>query len=367
VTLLACIYFGTAKLGLSFSPVAGFATVVWPPTGIALATLWLFGWRLWPGVFIGAFTINFTTGATVSVALGLALGNTLEAVVGVYLLKRFGLQSRLPRIRDVALLIGCAALLSTAVSATIGTSSLLVGGTITAGAYPKTWITWWVGDILGDLIVAPLLLLWAARQPIHLWSKQFREAAIVAILFLTSAGIIFGNVFTTAASPISYVYLLLPFLIWAALRFRARYVVTLVFALSVLAVWATAHNHGPFVRGTTRENLTSLQLFMGVTSVTFLSLATVTTERSQALAAVAALNKKLEGKVAAKTAELHQKKELERLKDEFVAIASHELKTPLTSMKAYAQVLEKTFARSQDKHAADLAASIDRQADKLTA
>src|SRR5882762_3185402 len=106
LALLASVYFGTAKLGLSFSPISGFATVVWPPTGIALATLWLFGLRLWPGIFIGAFLINFSTGATLPVALGLATGNTLEAVVGVYLLKRFGFQGRLSRMRDVALLIG---------------------------------------------------------------------------------------------------------------------------------------------------------------------------------------------------------------------------------------------------------------------
>src|SRR5436190_6132390 len=86
VAALASVYFATAKLGLSFSPISGFATVVWPPTGIALASLWLFGQRLWPGIFIGAFLVNLLTGASLGIAFGIALGNTLEAIVGVYLL-----------------------------------------------------------------------------------------------------------------------------------------------------------------------------------------------------------------------------------------------------------------------------------------
>lgn len=366
VGLLAAIYFTTAKAGLSLSPVSGFATLVWPPTGIALAALFLFGNRLWPGIFLGAALVNLIMGAPPLVALGIGVGNTLEAVVGASLLIRFGFQPKLGRVQDVILLVSCAALFSTLVSATIGTLSLLGGGTIALSAYPKTWIAWWIGDMLGDLLIAALLLAWAQNHKLQLSLKQLVEVFLLVGLFLTIGVVILEDMFANNSNLHSLPYLLFPFLVWAALRFRVRLVVTLNVLLAALTVYAAIYNRGPFAGNTLSERLFSSQLFIGVTALTFLGFSAAMSERKRAQAEMSKLNHELEKALTRRTAELRKEKEIEKLKDEFVAIASHELKTPITSIKAFARILDKKLAHSKDKRDAQLAARIDTQADKLT-
>src|SRR5262249_22040199 len=166
---LCAIYYATARFGLSLDAVHGFATAVWPPTGIALAALVLYGYGLWPGIALGAFLVNLSSGAPVLVACGMALGNTLEAVVGTVLLKRVvGFRPSLDRLQDVLGLILLAAGLSTLISATIGVTSGWLGGIIPAVTYGKAWRTWWLGDALGDLVMAPLLFVWSRDGRISL-------------------------------------------------------------------------------------------------------------------------------------------------------------------------------------------------------
>src|SRR5437870_13236374 len=132
--VLFAAYFVTARLGLLLGAVAGFATLVWPPTGIALATLWLFGSRLWPGVFAGALCVNLVAGAPLPAALGIALGNTLEAIAGVWLLGLVRFQTQLDRVDDVVALIVGPAICSTALSASIGVASLRLARIVSSSA-----------------------------------------------------------------------------------------------------------------------------------------------------------------------------------------------------------------------------------------
>src|SRR5688572_30484346 len=142
----------------------------------------MLGYRYWPGIFLAAFLVNLAVGATVFTALGIGLGNTLEAIVGAYLLTRVArFQPSLERAKDVLALVGLAAIFSTMVSATIGVTSLLIGGVITADAYVQTWMPWWVGDMLGTLVVAPLLLVWIAHPRIVWQRRRFAEALLLAI------------------------------------------------------------------------------------------------------------------------------------------------------------------------------------------
>src|SRR5687767_5024513 len=175
--VLAIAYVGAAKLGLALDAVSGFATLVWPPTGIALAALLLFGFRLWPGVALGAFVANLWAGAPVGVACGIAIGNTLEASIGAYALRRLDFKPALASLRDVIALIGAAALASTLVSATIGSTSLLLGGLIRTDDYWITWRSWWLGDVMGALVVAPLLLTWRRAPRAPLQRKRVVEAS----------------------------------------------------------------------------------------------------------------------------------------------------------------------------------------------
>ena len=159
IIILFGFYFGTAWAGLKLNAVSGFATLVWPPTGIALTALLLFGYRLWPGIFLGALLINWQTGAPFLVAFGIGIGNTLEPVIGAYLLKSIKFNNSIEKLANVLWFIFFAALVSTLISATIGVGSLWLGGVISSTAIAATWIAWWIGDVLGNLIVASFLLV----------------------------------------------------------------------------------------------------------------------------------------------------------------------------------------------------------------
>src|SRR5437868_4808775 len=179
---LTIIYAGAARAGLMLDAIAGFATLVWAPTGIALAALLLFGYRLWPAVFLGAFAVNLWTGAPLVAALGIALGNTLEAVAGTFALRRIpGFRPALDRLEDVASLIVVAAGVCTMISASIGVISLALAGTITPSQIAVTWRAWWLGDLVGALVVAPLLLVLGAsvaeRHRTEEWLRHAREIA----------------------------------------------------------------------------------------------------------------------------------------------------------------------------------------------
>ena len=159
VIALAAVYYGAARLGLGFDAVSGFATLIWPPTGIALAALFLLDRKYWPGIFLGAFFANFITGAPLLVALGIAAGNTGEAVLGAFLLKRAGFRPTMERMSDAAAFLGLAVFWSTMISASVGVTSLWLGGVVATPALIRTWGAWWIGDMLGNLIVGSLLLV----------------------------------------------------------------------------------------------------------------------------------------------------------------------------------------------------------------
>src|SRR4029079_543685 len=150
--------------GLELAFASPSVTAIWPPTGIALAALVLGGRRLWPGVLLGAFLANVTTDVPVYTAAGIAVGNTLEAVIGAWLLERVDFRPSLPRLRDVFALVGLAAFLSTAVAATIGVASLSVGDSLSGGALWACRV-WWLGDAGGDLLVASLIFVLVTQWP----------------------------------------------------------------------------------------------------------------------------------------------------------------------------------------------------------
>jgi signal transduction histidine kinase len=276
-------YFVTARLGLAIDAVSRFATLVWPPTGIALFVLLRFGYGLWPGVFAGAFAVNAVVGAPLPVAAGIALGNTLEAAVGTYLLRRVGFDDRLARVRDVVALILLAVATSTFVSAAIGVGSLLAGRVIQPAAVVSTGIAWWLGDALGNLVVAPFLLVWS--RPHRMNGRKLRSfEGLLALVVLTGCSLAaLAGPIPPPFIPIVEPYVLFPFLTWAALRFTQAGATAATLVVSSVAIAATALRHGPFVTSTLSAGLLSLQVFMGVAAVMTLVLASAIRERDRAI------------------------------------------------------------------------------------
>ncbi|MGH7717276.1 MAG: sensor histidine kinase [Gemmatimonadaceae bacterium] len=326
VVALATLYVAAARAGLGLDAVAGFATLVWAPTGIAMAALLARGHRLWPGVLLGALTANVWAGAPLLVALGIAAGNTLEGVLGAGALRRIpGFRRSLDRLRDALALVVLAAGLSTTVSATIGVASLTLGGIVSPAQLGETWRAWWLGDVMGALLVAPVLLVWSRRPRTPFDRNRVVEAVGLGTAAVVVGVLIFGGRTATEARGFGEAYMIFPVLIWAALRFGQRGAVTTAFVVSVIAVVGTVMGHGPFVRPALRDSLFALQAFMAVTAATFLVLGASISERRAALEGI---------RRAHETAAAAN-----RAKSEFLAVMSHELRTPLNAISGYVELM----------------------------
>ena len=281
-TILTVVYFISGKLGLRLAFANRSATAVWPPTGLALAAFLIFGYRVWPAIFVSAFLVNVTTTHHVSSSIGIGIGNTLEGLVGAFLVNRFaGGRNALAHTESLFKFTVLAAMLSTTVSATCGVTSLCLGGRAPWTAFGSIWLTWWLGDVVGDLIVAPVLLTWSVRPQVGRQRGSIFEGAILLGCLLLVGQVVFGGLFPSDNKNYPLEFLCIPFLLWAAFRFGPRETAIAVLLLSGSAIRGTLHGFGPFVRETPNESLLLLQAYMGVASVTALMLAAVVSERQE--------------------------------------------------------------------------------------
>jgi diguanylate cyclase (GGDEF)-like protein len=282
VAVLAAVYFGTAKLGLRFAFVNPSATALWAPTGIALAAFLIFGFRVWPGVFLGAFFANLTTAGTVLTSIGIATGNTLEGVAGCYLIGRFarGPQA-FERAQDIFKFAFLAGIVSTAISATVGVTSLSLAGFAGWREFGPIWRTWWLGDGVGAVVVTPLVLLWKENPRLHWTREQIVELTFLFLGLFFTLWIVFGGRFHSEVKNYPLEYLCIPFLIWAAFRFGRRKAATATCVLAGIAIWGTLQGFGPFSRETLNTSLLLVQSFVGIVAVTSLALAAEVSERKR--------------------------------------------------------------------------------------
>jgi integral membrane sensor domain MASE1 len=236
---------------------------------------------MWPAVAVAALLANFTTSnKTVFTATGIVFGNTLEAVVGARLLTRIvGFQPSLLRFKDVLGLIGLAASLSTMVSATIGVTCLCLGGVQPWSNFTSLWWIWWLGDAIGDLVVAPVILVWSLRRTITWRPMQFVEAAaLLAAIVLTSLFVLTGVWIEVSFYPLKYT--LFPLVIWAALRFGQEGATMVNLLASSIANWAVARGLGATDESQSDAHLAVLQSFIGVTAASGLLVAAAMGERN---------------------------------------------------------------------------------------
>src|SRR5215218_446628 len=279
--IVAIVYFAGAELGLSLASVHENVTPVWPPTGIAIASLLILGRRVWPGVFAGALAANLTTHLPIGSAIGIATGNTLEAVVAYSLLQRSKQwRNSFDSIGEVLTFVVYAAVLAPLLSATIGSLSVCLGDPGRWREFGYLWLTWWMGDGFGALIVAPLLLSWSSSRQIK--RQEGPEIASLFVLLIITVLIVFAGWFPGPVKTYPLAYLSLPCLLWAALRFDQRIVTSAIVLTAGVAVWGAKHDYGPFVQPSDNASLLLLISFVGTASLMTLLVAAVTTERKQA-------------------------------------------------------------------------------------
>lgn len=280
--VIATAYFLTAKFGLALSGTIKQVTLVWPPTGIALGSLILWGSGVIPAITLGAFLANLTTGEVPLLAISIALGNTLEAMGGVYLLKKLGFSTYLNSAKNVFLFISVGALLSPVISATIGVSSLIYHGIGDWAGFGKVWFTWWLGDLMGALFFTPLILAWHDKKSLPSLSFILKTITILTLLTLISLLIFFPQYRGLSIYPIEY--LIFPLLSWTAFRLGTRGTTLSTLLIATVAVWATVMGHGPFaIPLDIQAGLISLQFFLVVLATTSLIISSVIKEKSAAL------------------------------------------------------------------------------------
>ncbi|TME51890.1 MAG: hypothetical protein E6I53_08320 [Chloroflexi bacterium] len=318
LALVAVAYYVSARLGLELALVHGQVTPVWPPTGIALVAILVFGVRVWPAVAVAAFAVNLPIGPNPLGAACIAAGNTLAPLTAAALMKRAGFRLELDRLRDAAVIILLGALTGMAVSATVGSLVLVISGSVPGSNFAQTWAVWWTGDAMGVLLVAPFLLsFWPqAGRPALAWSRQIELAALLGAVAVVTV-VAFQNRFRLE-------YLVFPLIAYAAVRFRLRGAAPAALIASGVAVWAAVNGTGPFAEENLLQKMVTLQGFNVFVALASFVLASYvdTRDREEQMSRLY---------TAARMSN--------EAKSEFLRTAAHELRSPLSVLGGYLSLL----------------------------
>ncbi|MCJ7518307.1 MAG: MASE1 domain-containing protein [Anaerolineaceae bacterium] len=286
IVVFALIYHLVARLSLKMAYLQPNTSPVWPPTGISLVFLFFYGISFWPGISLGVLLGSVLTGAPFPLALGMAVGNTLEALIAVYLLKnKLHFHESLDRLNDIVG-FSAVAFICTAISAIIGTATLILTTQTPRSSFFDVWITWWIGDLLGALVVAPIIMVWLKPHSLAKIQKNILEWFGLIILIIFTSWYVFSKQPPIDVVHQAMTYVIFPFVIWAALRFGQHGAATGIFLISAIAIWGTVNGYGPFVQDSINASLILLQTFLGVVALISLILGATTLERREAAVAL---------------------------------------------------------------------------------
>jgi len=288
IAALATLYFFAAKLGLSMVFVNLSASPVWPPAGIALAAVLLLGYRVWPGILVGAFLANVTNpamlgaakGPLLAASLGIGMASAAEALVAGWLVERFANgHEAFSQPKTVFRFLALGALLSTTISPTWGLGSLLLAGFRPAELW-TSWATWWLGGTASVVLITPFLVLWGNKRLPALQLRQLIEAAALLVALIVTCRIAFGG-WLFGRQGTASILLVIPILLWTAMRFGRRGAICGCLILAIFAIEGTLHRTGPFVRQNLNTSLLLTQALIGVVTVMALMLADDVAQRKQ--------------------------------------------------------------------------------------
>jgi signal transduction histidine kinase/integral membrane sensor domain MASE1/CheY-like chemotaxis protein/putative methionine-R-sulfoxide reductase with GAF domain len=279
--LLAALYYLAGTIALThFATLHASASPVWPPAGIALAAFLLLGHAAWPAIFAGAFLVNVTASGAIVTSLMIAVGNTAAGLLGAQLAERWANGARaFERASDVFRFLGLAAAPSAALSATVGVLALAAAGAVAWQVIGLVWLTWWLGDLAGELVVTPVVLLWSGPGAVAaLRRRPLETSALVLGLAAVGTAVFAGaGPFATRAYPLAF--LTIPALVWAAFRFGPVGAAGAMLLTFALAVYGTLRGAGPFAMASANESLLVLQGFMVVMAGTVLPMAALVWDR----------------------------------------------------------------------------------------
>lgn len=276
--LVFVAYFLAGKIGLSTPFTSNNISPVWPASGVALSAVLLFGYRVWPGIAAAALLVNWPAIPHVA-AVGLACGNTLAALTGGFLLRRrSGCHAPLTRLRDVIGLISYGAMGSTMVSASVGVAFLFSTRVHPWSGAASAWLIYWLGDAMGILLVAPLLLTFPRLSEVRAGVRLAEFSALVGLLTVTCF-FIFGDQTFLPIKLHVLAFAVFPFVLWAAIRFGVNGCALSTLIIAMIATGETAFGSGPFAQDTPLQNALLLQAFFGVLCLSGLALAAVIAER----------------------------------------------------------------------------------------
>jgi integral membrane sensor domain MASE1 len=321
LVFLSCFLGG--KLGLALYCINPNITAIWLPSGIGLAAILLYGYRVWPAIWCAVFLTTLTTPNTLIPAIGIATGNTLEPVIGAFLVNSFANgKNAFLRAQDIFKYTIFAALLSTTVSPNIGLTTQIIKGYSDWSQFPQMWFGWWMGDVAAVLVVTPFIIFWHARHHLRSAGSQKLEAILAFLILLLIAVSLFGG--SVGMYPLAFICI--PPIIWIAFRFGRRETITAIMILEIFGLAGTLKGYGPFAGYHEGLSLLFFQSFIDVLTLTALALAVAVAQRREA------------------------QETSDKIKDEFIALASHELRTPMTAIKGLTEmILDGDYGKVNEK------------------
>ncbi len=281
VIVLALAYLIAGRFGLQFAIIHENVSLVWAASAIAVSAMLLGGQRLWPGVALGAFLVNITTGAPLLSVLLITFGNTLGPVLATYILCNVvPFNVTFDRIKDVVIFAIGGVLVASLITSIIGTLALVMIGNITDTNILAIWLEWFMGDSIGILVLTPLIMLWWKNYKLTSDYRRWLEVTVLGICVVAVSLIIFQpSAYRIGNYPLTY--LTIPFTLWVALRFGARGASTICFVIAVAAIAGVARQLQLRAYLDVHQDLIYLWTFIALVTLSTLVLAAIVMDRKR--------------------------------------------------------------------------------------